>query len=114
MKYLNKFVCNKVYVTPEQFSNFAYAIALVKYSDLVITPDTSIVHVANAYNKKMICLYNNKKSDKNEDENIIWGPNYNNCIQLFTKECLGTKRGDDVSKYDIRELFPYIEKMIKK
>jgi ADP-heptose:LPS heptosyltransferase len=37
--------------------SFKDTIALIKYSKLLITPDTSLVHVASAFNKPMIGLY---------------------------------------------------------
>jgi len=42
--------------------------SLIKTSDLLITPDTSLVHVASAFNKKVIGVYTNPQAIKN------WGP----------------------------------------
>jgi ADP-heptose:LPS heptosyltransferase len=44
-------------------SDFSEIIALVSMSNLVITPDTSIVHVASAFNVPLIGLYGNIKSN---------------------------------------------------
>ncbi len=40
--------------------NISDIISLIKECDIVISPDTSIVHIASAYNKPIIALYTNK------------------------------------------------------
>lgn len=53
-------------------------IALLKQADILITPDTYIVHAASAFEKKQICVY--LSSDQ---ENItLWGPNSQNAVLL--------------------------------
>ncbi|MFJ5982328.1 glycosyltransferase family 9 protein [Enterobacter cancerogenus] len=64
--------------------NFSHAVALVSFADLVISTDTSIVHLCNALNKKLVSLYNNKLSPRGEENNILWGPNYTKAVQLFS------------------------------
>lgn len=39
--------------------NFLDMVSLIKSSDLVITPDTALVHVAAAYNRKLVGLFAN-------------------------------------------------------
>jgi len=55
--------------------------ALIKLCDLVISPDTAIVHIAAAFNKKLVALYLDY-SDREEKTDIIWGPNYKNAAQI--------------------------------
>jgi len=62
--------------------------ALIKFSDLIISPDTSIVHIAAAFNKKLVALYLDY-SHQAEKTNIIWGPNYANASQI----CLDRQNG---------------------
>lgn len=112
MKVLSFVNQDNVLLTPPNLGTISHALAFIKHADLVITPDTSIVHIANAFNKNMICVYNNKKSVTGLDCNIIYGPNYSNCVQLFTKDNLGTTDGDPVSDYDVSEIFPYIKKFL--
>jgi ADP-heptose:LPS heptosyltransferase len=38
--------------------NFDELISLVKYSDIIITSDTSVVHIASAFNKPILAFYN--------------------------------------------------------
>ncbi|MDE9571802.1 glycosyltransferase family 9 protein, partial [Xenorhabdus bovienii] len=52
---------------------------------LVISPDTSIVHVAAAYEKNIIALYGNDKHG-NFVNNHVWGPRNKNAIQLVQKK----------------------------
>ena len=42
--------------------------ALLRSSDLIITPDTSSVHIASAFSKKIVCIYTSKQAALN------WGP----------------------------------------
>jgi ADP-heptose:LPS heptosyltransferase len=55
--------------------------ALIKAGDLIISPDTSIVHIAAAFNKKLVALYLDY-SKSQEKTDIIWGPDYANAVQL--------------------------------
>ncbi|TKK23459.1 hypothetical protein EcCFBP13530_04705 [Enterobacter cancerogenus] len=77
--------------------NFSHAVALVRLADLVVSTDTSIVHLCNALNKKLVSLYNNKISPRGEENNILWGPNYSKAVQLFS----GGNRIDEILPVDI-------------
>lgn len=94
------------------FADFLYVAGIVKFADLVISTDTSIVHLANAYNKKLICVYNNRILDYGEQNNIVWGPNYKRAIQLFTKDNKGTQDGDYIRNFDVKEMYEYIDRDI--
>ena len=48
--------------------------ALIKSSDLLITPDTSLVHAACAFGIKLVCVYRQRQDYKNS---IAWGPRWN-------------------------------------
>lgn len=76
---------------------FSHAIALVNQASLVISTDTSIVHLCNALNKKLVCLYNNKTLASGEENNIVWGPNYPDAFQVFSPG----KRIDEIDASDI-------------
>ncbi|MDC9615761.1 glycosyltransferase family 9 protein [Xenorhabdus khoisanae] len=67
------------------FDDFLSAVEIIKYSDLVISPDTSIVHVASAYEKNTVALYGNDKHG-NFVNNNVWGPGNKNAIQLTQKK----------------------------
>jgi ADP-heptose:LPS heptosyltransferase len=38
-------------------------IVLVKYAQLVVTPDTSLVHIASAFDKPLVALYSSNESN---------------------------------------------------
>jgi len=92
-----------------KLSNFYYAAYIVKKADLIISTDTAIVHLANAYDKKLICLYNNRILAGGANNNFVWAPNYDNAIQLFTKGEKETLEGDCVSDFDISDIITNID-----
>lgn len=83
--------------------------AYVKFCDCVITPDTSIVHIAAAFNKKMVALY---LDDSRCDEKIsmIWDPNCENAVKLAVPAGAGLKNNDiqNIDNKDIEEKFQHI------
>ena len=72
-------------IIPTSYKSFQYYAAYIKNSDLLITPDTSAVHIASAFNVPVIAIYPNYewnfkswqplsthyKSIKATDENIL-------------------------------------------
>ncbi|WP_047682751.1 MULTISPECIES: glycosyltransferase family 9 protein [Xenorhabdus] len=66
------------------FCSFLSAVEIIKHADLIISPDTSIVHAAAAYEKNTIALYGNDKHG-NYINNDVWGPGNKNAIQLVQK-----------------------------
>ncbi|MHA1063403.1 glycosyltransferase family 9 protein [Enterobacter ludwigii] len=72
---------------------FAHAAAIISFADVVISPDTSIVHLCKSLNKKLVCIYNNKVSHKGVSNNILYGPDYDNALQIFSPG----KRVDEAS-----------------
>ncbi|WP_426578357.1 glycosyltransferase family 9 protein [Xenorhabdus stockiae] len=78
ISYLNNCVLNP-------FVDFISAVEIIRNSDLVISPDTSIVHVAAAYEKDIIALYGNDKHGEFIN-NHVWGPGNKNAIQLVQEK----------------------------
>ena len=97
-----------------QMASFFCTVALVKHSDFVITVDTSIVHLASHYDKKMVCVYNNRMIDNKFINNFVWGPNYANAIQVFTDENVNTGLGDLISNFDINIMLKQLENELHK
>lgn len=52
--------------------------ALIHECDLVISPDTAIVHISAAWNKTLISVYKNVV-----DNNDLWAPGYDNASQII-------------------------------
>ncbi|MCX8729473.1 glycosyltransferase family 9 protein [Gilliamella sp. B2969] len=96
-------------------TSFFETVALIKFATLVITVDTSIVHVSSIYDKKMLCIYNNRIIDNKFVNNFVWGPNYSNALQIFTADNLGTGLGDPIANLDpsvvIEKLKEELEKL---
>ncbi|MEQ5393732.1 glycosyltransferase family 9 protein [Proteus sp. fly-1013] len=61
--------------------DFISASAIIKYADLVITPDTSIVHVATTFDKPTLALYGNDYHGLYVN-NYLWSPNNKKAIQV--------------------------------
>ena len=72
-------------------------IALIKNCEMIISPDTSIVHIGVGLDKKVIAIY---REDVIGNNSILWGPNSYKAIQIFSKE----NKDDDINNFDMREL----------
>ncbi|MGL6099176.1 MAG: glycosyltransferase family 9 protein, partial [Fusobacteriaceae bacterium] len=75
----------------------------IKKSDYVVSPDTSIVHIAAAFKKKMTAIY---RADSLEDMNSkLWAPNYKEARQIFSIH-LNKKPGEeaDINLFKIEEI----------
>ncbi|OCG10406.1 hypothetical protein A9G24_10340 [Gilliamella sp. App6-5] len=104
-----------IYELPNVYINknpsFIVTSALVSLSNLVITVDTSIVHVASAYNIPMVAVYNNRYN-LCFDLNKVWAPISNNFELIFTNENRGTELGDPVSNLDTQFIIEKISKIL--
>ena len=78
--------------------------SFIKNCDIVISPDTSIVHICNAFNKKLVSLYLDY-SNQEEKINIVWAPNYNNAIQLLSKT-------NDINSIDNLEIIKALKSLM--
>ncbi|ELE9011373.1 lipopolysaccharide heptosyltransferase family protein [Enterobacter cloacae] len=73
-------------VTKNTMPSFFSAAQIIKDSALVISPDTSFVHVSRAFQSKLICVYPLKILVAPADNADAWGPNYKLAIQVRLKE----------------------------
>ncbi|MDR2458150.1 MAG: glycosyltransferase family 9 protein [Clostridiales Family XIII bacterium] len=91
------------------FKSILGSSALIKYADIIITPDTSIVHIAAAFNKKSIALYRDY-STFYERTDIMWAPNNTNAIQLS----VDTKSGfsNDVENIHNADILSALQKIL--
>ena len=87
---------------------------LIKESALVITPDTSIVHIASAFSIPTIAIY---REDKKGEHNLItWGPNSDKATIIIGSK--GEKSKDigeevDINNFELSELSENIYKILK-
>ena len=75
--------------------------AILKYSDMVITSDTSIVHLGVAFNKKMIAVY---RSDEGTGEynSIVWGPNSDKVKIIYSEPNFIEGEEADINKFEFK------------
>ena len=85
---------------------------LISKADLIITPDTSIVHIAAAFKRKLIAIYRLDNRVENEVNRYLWGPNYKEAVQIFSRD-LQVKNGEepDINKFDMKEIKKEIKKV---
>lgn len=67
-------------VVKNPFFTLHHVMALIKKSDVVITPDTSIVHISAAWKKPLIAVY------KNLPNNNMWAPGYENASHIIVHD----------------------------
>lgn len=60
------------------FNSLHHVMALLYGADMVITPDTSIVHISAAWEKTLISVYKDVI-----DNNYLWAPGYGNASQII-------------------------------
>lgn len=90
-----------------KLTHFYYTIALVKHCDFVVSVDTSIVHLSNAYNKHLISIYSSEIDtfNPNYENNNVYKPNYDTAIQIIAP-------GDTAKNLDIKNLELYMDRLI--
>ncbi|CAK7019640.1 glycosyltransferase family 9 protein [Fusobacterium varium] len=87
---------------------------LISKADLIITPDTSIVHIAAAFKRKLIAIYRLDGKAENEINRYLWGPNYKEAVQIYSKD-FEVRNGEepDINKFDMKEIENRIKNILK-
>lgn len=67
------------------YHTLASACEIVRLADMVISPDTAIVHIAAAWKKPLVSLYGNDLHGEYVNSRV-WGPGYDAARQLYTKD----------------------------
>ena len=99
-----------VYI-PKKIESILDTAILIKKSDYVISPDTSIVHIASAFNKKMIIVYP-PKGGKYGVDHLVWAPKSEYSRVIFCKDKIGTYDEIDINTFDFEEMKEDILKLI--
>ena len=99
-----------VYI-PKKIESILDTAILIKKSDYVISPDTSIVHIASAFNKKMITVYP-PKGGKYGVDHLVWAPKSEYSRVIFCKEKTGTYDEIDINTFNFDEIKEEILKLI--
>ena len=99
-----------VYI-PKKIESILDTAILIKKSDYVISPDTSIVHIASAFNKKMITVYP-PKGGKYGVDHLVWAPKSEYSRVIFCKDKTGTYDEIDINTFNMEEIKEEILKLI--
>ena len=99
-----------VYI-PKKIESILNTAILIKKSDYVISPDTSIVHIASAFNKKMITVYP-PKGGKYGVDHLVWAPKSEYSRVIFCKDKVGTYDEIDINTFNMEEMKEEILKLI--
>ena len=110
LKFLEKKYSN-VYI-PENIANILDTTLLIKKSDYVVSPDTSIVHIASALNKKMITVYP-PKGGKYGVDHLVWAPKSEYSRVIFCKDKTGNYDEIDINTFNMQEMKEEILKMLE-
>ena len=100
-----------VYI-PKKIESILNTTILIKKSDYVISPDTSIVHIASAFNKKMITVYP-PKGGKYGVDHLVWAPKSEYNRVIFCKDKIGTYDEIDINTFNMEEMKEEILKMLE-
>ena len=97
---------------PEKIESILDTAILIKKSDYVISPDTSIVHIASAFNKKMITVYP-PKGGKYGVDHLVWAPKSEYSKVIFCKDKTGTYDEIDINTFNFDEMKKEILKILE-
>ncbi|WP_339120796.1 glycosyltransferase family 9 protein [Fusobacterium nucleatum] len=101
---------NNIYM-PQKIESILDTAILIKKSDYVISPDTSIVHIASALNKKMITVYP-PNGGKYGVDHLVWAPKSEYSRVIFCRDKTGTYDEIDINTFNFDEIKEEILKLI--
>ncbi|MGB6129645.1 MAG: glycosyltransferase family 9 protein [Psychrilyobacter sp.] len=92
----------KIYLN-ENIRSIMNTASIIKVSDFIITPDTSIVHLGVALDKEMAAIY---RSDEGSGElnSVMWGANSDKVNQIYAKPSLGVNEEADINQFEVEEI----------
>jgi len=96
-------------IVPEEINSILDSVVYIKIADLVITPDTGIVHISSICNKKLIVVYASPKKETSEIIDYkVWAPLSEQWRGLYinTKNvvCGFNHKNIDINNVDFSEL----------
>ena len=109
LEFLEKKYTN-VYI-PKSITNILDTALLIKESDFVISPDTSIVHIASTFNKNIIAVYP-PNGGKYGVDHLVWAPKSEYNKVIFCKDKIGIYDEIDINTFDLKEMKEEILKLI--
>ena len=106
-KLIQEIGTEKVYFNPEGKSILESA-SFIERSDLVITPDTSIVHIGTAFKKRVISVYPPNGGTRGVDH-LVWSPLGEDTVMLFCREIKNSNEVMNINSFQREEMENYIE-----
>lgn len=97
---------SKVYIN-EQLKGIQDTACLIKSADYVITPDTSIVHLAVAFERPMLAIYRRELGNNAK----LWGPGCSKVKQFFSQPNNNIAEESDINNLDMGKLLVELSKV---
>ena len=110
LEFLEKKYSN-VYI-PKNIVSILDTTFLISISNYVISPDTSIVHIASALNKKILTVYP-PKGGKYGVDHLVWAPKSEYNKVIFCKDKTGTYDEIDINTFNFDEMKKEILKILE-
>lgn len=86
------------------------AAEIIRRADVIISPDTSIVHMCRVFNKPLLAIYNKRKlKDTGMVGYKIWAPNYPGAFQLVIEQEYISQLPFDILKDEFDRLLTSIK-----
>ena len=101
LEFLEKKYSN-VYI-PKNIASILDTTLLISASNYVVSPDTSIVHIASALNKKILTVYP-PKGGKYGVDHLVWAPKSEYNKVIFCKDKSGTYDEIDINTFSFNQM----------
>lgn len=100
-------------IIPEGIESILDSAIYISVADIVISPDTSIIHIADCFNKKIIGVYEHDGGMSSAGHKI-WGPREkSNHKFVFTPKRKGIYDNFDVNSFNLQDMKEAITNYIK-
>jgi ADP-heptose:LPS heptosyltransferase len=111
LEIINEFKNEKIFIN-ENIKTIRDTSGIIKYSDLLITPDTSVVHIGAALGQSMIAIYPPNGGRFGVDH-LVWGPSNidKNAQIVFCEDKKSSYDEVDINTFkmsDTKKLFEHI------
>jgi len=101
-------------IVPEGIKSILDSAMYISLADFVVSPDTSIIHIADAFNKKIIGVYEYDGGILGSGHKV-WGPKENrNSLLVFAPKRKSTYDDFDVNDFQMNEMREKIGMLINK
>lgn len=106
---IEKILCENNFINVELLpeTSFYDAVYFIKNCEILISPNTSLIHVASVYNKKILGIYSNVKWHIE-----LWRPKIEN-YELVISE-IETEDTDDLGEIDSRKVLIALKNLMEK